>query len=379
MTSERCSKAYALGHWLCRPLARLLFGFEAPQVPDVQGPVLVISNHTFDMDFTHLMGSFRKPMHFVIGEALFRTGWLRSLLVWLHDPVILQKEGTDARAAIDILHRLRKGHSVCLFAEGNTTFDGVTGRIPTGTSVLARASGATLITYRLHGGYFSMPRWGRGIRKGRTWAEVAGVYPPEKLKAMTDQEMQALMVRDLRVDAAEDQGVNPIAYNGTDPAEGLENLLYLCPGCGQFGTLKGHKDQLSCRQCALRVRYTPFGTLEGDAYAQLKDWAARQHEALRRLAKDPSFALTDTQQSLYRIDEAHERVHVGEGTLSLGHDGLSVGDFHVPLADLTGVAVFRKNRLLFSVRDGTRYEVESPHVRSTYKYKQLYELLTGKE
>ena len=65
-----------------------------------------------------------------------------------------------------VMRRLRKGGSVAIFAEGNRSFNGLTGDILPATGKLARSSGASLVTFRFSGGYLSSPRWcGSRVRR----------------------------------------------------------------------------------------------------------------------------------------------------------------------------------------------------------------------
>jgi 1-acyl-sn-glycerol-3-phosphate acyltransferase len=78
-----------------------------------------------------------------------------------------------------MMRRLKKGYSVCLFPEGNRSFDGVTRPFPPSTGRVAKACGAALVTFRTEGAYLSNPRWGDTLRRGRVRGRVAGIYPPE--------------------------------------------------------------------------------------------------------------------------------------------------------------------------------------------------------
>ena len=109
----------------------------------------------------------------------------------------------------EILAKLRDGRNVALFPEGNRSFNGLSGDFPPATGKLVKKSGATLVTYRLHGGYLTTPRWSTSLRKGKLWGEIAGIYSPEKLKAMTEDEVNRAIRHDLFVDAYADQKKTP--------------------------------------------------------------------------------------------------------------------------------------------------------------------------
>ncbi len=370
---------YWLGHTLLTRAFSWLLRYQAPRLPDIPEPYILLPNHSFELDFTLVMRTFPRYTRFVIGETVFQNGLLRRLLFALHDPVIIRKSGTDMRAVLDMLHRLRQGQNICLFAEGDTTFDGVTGQAHPGTAALVKAAGATLVTFRVHGGYFSRPRWSGTYRRGRSWGEVAGVYSPQQLKEMTIQQVEEIIQRDLQVDAAEDQQARPVAYRGRRLAEGIENLLYLCPGCQQVGTLRGHGQRVGCQNCGFACVYTPYGTLKGAPHTQLKDWARWQRQQLALALEQGTARVADKGQTLRLIREDHSLEQVAQGDMAISAQGLTVGDAFFPLHDIAGMAIFRSNRLMFTTREGNYYDIDPRLAGSALKYRDAFQLLAQKE
>ena len=80
-------------------------------------------------------------------------------------------------------------------------------------------------------------------------------------------------------------------------------------------------------------------------------------------------------QTLRRVQEDHSVVEVARGTLRMDRLGIRVGEWSLPMDQLRGVAIFRKNRLLLTDAQGLRYDFASDHVRSALKYKDMFELL----
>ena len=91
--------------------------------------MLVVANHNMDYDPILVSMAFDDHLYFVASEHVFRWGLLSRLLVWAFAPIARMKGTADAQSAMQILRTLRKGRNVCLFAEGNRSFNGVTGPI----------------------------------------------------------------------------------------------------------------------------------------------------------------------------------------------------------------------------------------------------------
>lgn len=377
--NRRASFGYRFARAVITPAFARIYAFHAPETGPLPEPFLLVPNHSTEMDFLMVMHTFRQEMDFVIGEALLRNPVLRFLFTTLHRPVIIHKGGAEAQAGMEILKRLRMGRNVCLFAEGNTCFDGVTGPIPKGTGQLARASGASLVTFRISGGYLSAPRWGYGLRRGRCWGDLVRVYSPEELKGMSYEAVLDAIREDLFVDELARQRVSPIPYRSRRGAEGLHHALYLCPSCGEMDTLDTRGDRAVCAHCGMTARYTSLGFLEGSMFDTVGDWLRWQKESLRdRLSRDPGFFLSDPDQALRRIGEDHRVSVQAEGRLSMDSSGLTVGGARFPWEEVAGIAIFRKDRLVFTA-SGEHFEIVSRAKRSALKYRDFYQIIRDKE
>ena len=196
-----------------RPLARLIcwikFGFTS-EISRAKGPYLLVSNHVTNWDPILVACSFPEQTYFVTSEHLLRAGFGGKLVAWLQAPIPRQKSGNAASTVLTMMRYLRRGMNVCVFPEGNRTWDGVTAEFLPSIGKLARSSGASLVTYKLTGGYFASPRWaGNSIRRGKMHGAAVRVYSPEELRAMSPQEINEHIVSDLYEDAYARQRKNP--------------------------------------------------------------------------------------------------------------------------------------------------------------------------
>ncbi len=226
------------------------------------GPVLLISNHVTSWDFMMIGAALGgKHIYFVASEHLRRLGIAGRVINWVAAPISRRKAASGLDTAAACVRQLRKGNSVCLFAEGEQSWDGRSIPVFPATGKLAKVSGAALMTCRLEGAYLSLPRWGKGLRKGRVHIHAVNVYTPEQLKKMSAEEVNDAINQDIFEDAWETQRREHVRYRGKAPAEELERFLYLCPACRKIGTLKSKGDTVSCG-CGFKMRYTEEGFLE---------------------------------------------------------------------------------------------------------------------
>ena len=284
---QRQRKAYHVLHAASRVLMKWLLNFEGEPAPVAEGPLLVLSNHVTDFDPLLVGISFPRHMYFVAGENVMRMGFFSKIIARYASLIQRVKGTTDAEAALQILRTLKKGRSVCMFAEGSRTFTGETLPIAPATAKLVKLARTTLVTYRLKGGYLSTPRWSAHRRKGRMSGGPVGVYSPEELKGMSESEISDLLRRDLYENAYETQKKDPVAYKGKALAE----------------------------------------TLGEEA------------------------AFSDDGQTLNRKEDDHTLTPLGTGTMALYRDRLTVGEYSFPLKELRGIGLIQRQGMVFSTAD----------------------------
>ena len=362
------------------PLRRF-FNYECtPAAPGVE-PYLVVANHNMDLDPALLALSFpQKRLCFLASEHVFRKGLPSRLLQFCFDPISRMKGGTDASASMAAIRLLRRGVSVCLFAEGNRSFNGVTGPIFPATGKLARASGAALITYKIEGGYLTSPRWSRTLRKGRARGYCVNVYTSEQLRQMTPEQINEKIARDLFEDAFARQSEDPCDYVGKRLAEGLERALYICPKCGGIGVLRSERDRFFC-DCGLTLRYSAKGFFEGDGedapFSTVRDWDAWQDARMRALAdavgEEPPF--TDEDVRLIHIDRQHRARQAAFGRLAVSRSALCVGERSFPLNEISDMALVGAAAIVFAV-GAEHYEIRARAPSfCARKYCTLYQMM----
>ena len=102
-----------------------------------------------------------------------------------------------AKTVKQMLRALQEGHRVCIFPEGNRSFNGVTMDMETSIAKVAKKSKAKLVTFRIEGGYLTQPRWSTTTRRGKTRGRLINVYTPEQLAEMSDGQISEAIITDL--------------------------------------------------------------------------------------------------------------------------------------------------------------------------------------
>ena len=358
---------------LLRPVICAKFNLSVETL-HADGPFLLISNHVTSWD-PLLVGVCLggKQAYFVASEHLFRLGLLSKLIRWLLAPIPRRKASTGMDTVKACLRHLHAGHSVCLFAEGEQCWDGRTGPIFPATGKLVKSSGASLVTFRLEGGYLSLPRWGKNICRGAVRGHPVACYSPEQLKALSAAEVNALIERDISEDAWQRQRTHPVRYRGKHRAEGMERALYACPGCRRIGTLRTGGARISC-SCGFERTYTEYGFFDPkEPFETPADWGLWQKELLHsgEFAHDGELLFEDGGLELKRVHPDHSEEVLAVGALRQYDDRLECGDQRCFMTEISSMAMVQTHLLLFTCKDAY-YELRSSAGVNLRKYLDIW-------
>ena len=375
---HRRQKIWRLLYGLARPFLIKRFALTAEPCK-VEGPCLIVANHVTNYDPLLLAMSFADtPIRFVASEHIFRHGLVSKLLDWLVAPIPRKKAASAADTVMTVLRALKAGDTVCIFAEGDATWDGLTHPVFPATGKLARMAGVPLLTYRLEGGYLSMPRWSGKLRRGKVRGHQIGFYPPEELKSLKGPEITAMIDRDLYEDAFARQRIEHVPYRARKRAEGIERGFFICPQCGELGHTLGVGNYVLCA-CGMRLYYTEEGFFDPPAPVEtVAAWESIQREALKKLyegAKDALFS--DPDMRLREIGAGHRQKTLGRGTLTMLPDAMTLAGRRFSLADIDSMAMVKTHILLFSAGDHY-YEIRTESDRCLRKYLMAWQIIKNR-
>ncbi len=366
---------WAVLRTVLQPFLKLRFNYTYEKCK-VEGPCLVMGNHDSNWDPLFLGCAFPRQMYFVASEHIFRWGIVSKLLNLFLAPISRMKGKTAGDTAMTIIRRLKKGHNVALFANGSRSFNGISEDILPSTGKLAKVSGATLITYRLDGGYFTEPRWNfSGIRRGKITGKVMNVYPPDVLKKMSVDEINEAINRDLYVDAYAVQRQQMIPFRSSRPAESLESVLCLCPKCGKIGEMHSKGDKFWCDSCGYEVRYNEYGFFEGSEvfHDSVTAWDQFQSERLRAMADaaaENELIFSDDGLELSIVHPDHSVESAGSGGIALYRDRFECCGHVFPISELGGFALHGPVVVNFSHGEHS-YELKPKNIICTRKYQTV--------
>ncbi len=308
---------------------------------------LIVMNHQTAFDQFFVTGAFKGAVYYIATEDIFSMGWISKVIRYLVNPIPIRKQTNDLKAVKTCIRVAREGGTIALAPEGNRTYSGKLCYIKPSIVKLMRVLKLPLAIFRIEGGYGVQPRWCDDIRRGKMRAYVARVVEPEEYAKLSDEEMMALIERELDVDEVRVDG----EYRHKNLAQYLERCLYVCPQCG-LTMFESHRDLVTCKKCGLQVRYLPTKELKGVKeeipFRFLADWYDWQCDYVRKLDVRTYLDIPIYREwvALSEVILYHKKILRQKRTrICLFSDRIAVGDMVFPFGETDAVTVLGRNKL----------------------------------
>ncbi|MBQ8351572.1 MAG: 1-acyl-sn-glycerol-3-phosphate acyltransferase [Clostridia bacterium] len=300
------------------------------EIKGKKGPFVIIANHQAALDFTNLIGATSRPMSFVVSSSFYNTlpvkGAMRRIGV-----IPKQQFQTNIHDLKRMKAVIEQGRILVLYPAGLMCEDGLSTPLPTGTYQFLKWIGADVYVARTSGTYFATPKWGKGVRPGRTYLDIYQLFSKEELETADMQTVKEMTDAALSFDAYREQEALGIRYKGGFNIEGLENVLYQCPHCGEEYTMRvvGQRT-ICCEACGFSHESDEYAFLHnsgsiGEELRYVSDWSRKIYEDLKaKIAQGLENHLSCT-TAIHMIDEKKNKfVEVGRGEVSLTDSGFSL-------------------------------------------------------
>ena len=289
-------------------------------------PAIVLCNHGSFLDFLYAETLLIKSRpHYITARLYFYHKYLGRLLRALG---CFPKSmfALDTESTKNCLRVLRNGEILAMMPEARLSTVGRFEDIqPTTYSFLKKAQ-VPVYTIKLRGDYFSKPKWGKGLRRGAVVeAELDILFTAEQVSQLTVAEIQTAVEQRLNYDEFSWLESHPeIHYRSKRLAEGLENVLMLCPVCGKKHTLYTKGKDIFCSQCGkLTSLDDRYGFPEDFRFRNFAQWYDWQMDALnQQICNDPDYTLQSQVELRLPSEGKGLTRSAGTGSCTLSREGL---------------------------------------------------------
>lgn len=218
----------------------------AEKVKEIDGPFIYLANHHSWLDAMavyhidpnrNVVGVvnefyFRVP---VIGKILSKAGHIKKKMFY-----------PDLPCVRNIIRVIKAGYPIMLFPEARLSTDGGPSHIGSGTVALCKKLGVPIVFVELRNNYFLSPKWRKKTLYGTCDVEIKRVMTPEEIDKTDIPELTEIIRENLSYN--EFSGERPL-LKSKHKAEGLENILYICPHCRAMYSNISYKNTLKCTNC----------------------------------------------------------------------------------------------------------------------------------
>ncbi|MBE0700476.1 MAG: hypothetical protein IH571_02205, partial [Acholeplasmataceae bacterium] len=156
------------------------------------------------------------------------------------------------------------------------------------------------------GGYLSKPRWATSKRKNRQIElDYRIAIRKEDIQKMSLEEINDIITRELNHNDYIYQKEKMIPHPGRKLAEGIENVVYVCPHCQAINTLKSEGNQIRCDACKRKGYLDRYGFIHDFVFDNLVAWDTYQRNFTKQL-KETTIRTQGFLSFLNVEDESHE-------------------------------------------------------------------------
>jgi uncharacterized membrane protein YdjX (TVP38/TMEM64 family)/1-acyl-sn-glycerol-3-phosphate acyltransferase len=314
--------------------SRIIFFFKGvkvryvKKVDQLQTPCIVLCNHGSFIDFAYAGTLIRETSpNFVVARLYFYkklvNDFIRSFGCFPKSMFTL-----DLDSVKNCLRVLKNGGVLAMMPEARLSTVGKFEDIQKETFAFLKSAGVPVYTVMIHGDYLAKPKWGGKMRRGAlVESTLEQLFTAEELKLLSREEIEEKTLAALYYDEFEWLATHPeLHYRTRKFAEGLENILTICPKCHarHSFTAKGHT--LRCEACDYTATLTDrYAFTEKAPFANFAEWYDWQRaELARAIEADPDFALTSPVVLKHSSKDGKTMLRVaGKGVCTLNRQGLT--------------------------------------------------------
>ncbi|MCK9547703.1 MAG: lysophospholipid acyltransferase family protein [Sphaerochaeta sp.] len=360
------------GRWLLWRHRVRAVGME--QLVAMERPFLVLANHVHTMDPFIISAASSVHIRWVAGAYLFKLFGLRPLLEQWVGAISKIQDKSDMFTIRTIAEALKNGDVVGLFPEGTRTWDGEPVGFDKAIAKMIKIFGVSVVLINLEGFYGARPRWARRRRSGPTLVRVVSTLTAEEIKRLRTDDLYAYLKEHLDYSYRSWQEANGVRFSQKRGAEGLEQILYLCPHCKRASTITTHRRTIACTACSFATHLDEYDRLDQGAapITDIAAWHRWETEYLGTEAGRATVFPPDEGVLLQRI-EAKGLVTLSKRfSLTLQGDGLAIttadGEvLHFAFSSITSMVINAKNTLEIT-SDGRRYRIRIEKNGAIIKY-----------
>ena len=286
----------------------------------LQPPYMMLSNHMHFIDFElAAMGTWPHPVSNVVNiDGYVIKGFL---LEWIG--AICTRKFTNDLPLIKSIHQvLQRGDVLGMYPEARYSPCGTTAFLPDSLGKLVKLNKVPVVAVVHRGNHLYAPFWNfRNKRKVPFHTTLKQILTPEQIKAMSVDEINETLRRELAYDDYRYQKDNNILITEKYRAEGLHKVLYQCPHCKTESQMGSAGSELFCTACGKRWSWREDGYLEAldgeTEFDHIPDWFAWERQQVKEQIERGEYTFSD-EVEVYSLPRTFRYIPLGKAKIT--HD-----------------------------------------------------------
>ncbi len=264
-------KLYYFLKFLTKGIFTFLFNIknEDDEIKHLKPPYLLLANHSNWWDPYIISINNKYPISFVATEDIFRL-FPYNLFMDRVGAIPKLKFIPDSDTVKYILRAKKKKRIIGIFPEGERNWDGKTIKLVPSTFKLIKSLKIPVVVSKLKGAHLSYPRWTKSYRRGEITITNKLLFTKDDLNKYSLDEIGERLSEELRYNDYEYNKTRKIRFKGLGKANGLKNLLFICPECHSISKLIPKGNDFLCTECLYRVTINNYGFLEISKKAKME-------------------------------------------------------------------------------------------------------------
>ena len=294
----------------------------------LERPALVLCNHGSFIDFFYAEKLLKKEHPFFVSARLYFYHKRLGKFLLSMGAIPKSMFTTDVENVKNCMRVLSDGDVLVMMPEARLSTVGKFEGIQESTLKFIKHIDAPVYCIRFDGDYFAYPKWGKGVRKGSlVEGEIKKLFSAGEAKDLPIEELKSRITSALDYDEFSWLEKHPeITYKNKNIAEGLENILCICPKCHAVSSFTSDKNTITCEHCGMQTsidnRYSFVGNEYFKNFADWYDWQTQ--EIKKEIENTPDYKLESKVELRHgSIDGKSLTRHAGEGVCTLDKTGLT--------------------------------------------------------
>lgn len=336
--------------------------------------MLVLCQHRSRLDYIYVYAGLKRPdFNALCGYQNIFQPVLYTLLKKL-GVIAKMLYQPDSHATLQMMRCAKQGHSLVVFPEGIQSTSGSTHPINPATMKLLQKLKMPVALVTLKGAYFTRPRYSADVKRGKITAHFTKLFDPQDFENCTTEELYDRLMEAFRYNEFTEHAENPVAFRGKKPnIDGLDNIIYKCPQCGEELCFQIEGDTMTCAKCGFAVamdeyyRITPVSSTL--PFRDIDQWYRWQRKQIAQEILRDDFSMT-AKVEIGRINTqklSSNLQYYGEGMLTLTNQGLTYSG----TCDGEKCELFFHPKQVYSLSMSLTYDMDLYYDCKHYNFKLL--------